>query len=131
MKAGSLPQDADSCDCGQSFQSIADSIPMIADSLPSTVFRAHAALSMSSLLRLPDFSAGLRSVSPSSARRCAVCTSRSSTASAIVGSPNTAESYNSRSDHNARHNYGSSTLLARDQQTPTALGALQKAEIKK
>ena len=40
---------------------------MIADSLPSTVFRAHAALSMSSLLRLPDFSAGLRSVSPSSA----------------------------------------------------------------
>ena len=25
---------ADSCDCGQSFQSIADSIPMIADSSP-------------------------------------------------------------------------------------------------
>jgi hypothetical protein len=32
---------------------------------------------------LPDFSVGLRRVSPSRARRCAVCTNRSSTASAI------------------------------------------------
>ena len=36
--------------------------------------------------RLPDFSDGLRRVSPSSARRCAVCTRRSRMASAIVGS---------------------------------------------
>ena len=36
--------------------------------------------------RLPDFSDGLRRVSPSRARRCAVCTRRSRTASAIVGS---------------------------------------------
>jgi hypothetical protein len=35
---------------------------------------------------LPDFSGGLRRVSPSRARRCAVCTRRSRTASAIVGS---------------------------------------------
>jgi hypothetical protein len=34
---------------------------------------------------LPDFSGGLRRVSPSRARRCAVCTRRSRTASAIVG----------------------------------------------
>jgi len=35
---------------------------------------------------LPDFSGGLRRVSPSRARRCAVWTRRSRTASAIVGS---------------------------------------------
>ena len=34
---------------------------------------------------LPDFSGGFRRVSPSRARRCAVCTRRSRTASAIVG----------------------------------------------
>jgi hypothetical protein len=63
--------------------------------LPSTALRAHSAVSVSSFPRLVAFSGGLRRVSPSSARRCAVWTRRSRTASAIVGSPNTAESYNS------------------------------------
>jgi hypothetical protein len=54
--------------------------------LPSTASRAHSAVSVSSFPHLPDFSGGLRRVSPSRARRCAVCTRRSRTASAIVGS---------------------------------------------
>ena len=54
--------------------------------LPSTASRAHSAASVSSLPRLPEFSGGLRRVSPSSVRRCAVCTRRSRTASAMVGS---------------------------------------------
>jgi hypothetical protein len=54
--------------------------------LPSTALRAHSALSVSSFPRLPEFSGGLRRVSPSRARRCAVWTRRSRTASAIVGS---------------------------------------------
>src|SRR6266852_3560778 len=54
--------------------------------VPSTASRAHSAVSVSSVPRLRDFSGGLRKVSPSRARRCAVCTRRSRTASAIVGS---------------------------------------------
>ena len=56
---------------------------------------AHEQLKKRAHAHLPDFSGGLRRVSPSRARRCAVCTRRSRTASAIVGSPNIAESYNS------------------------------------
>ena len=40
---------------------------MIADSSPVDASMAHSALSVSSLLGLPGFSVGLRSVSPSSA----------------------------------------------------------------
>ena len=54
--------------------------------LPSTALRAHSAVSVSSFPRLGAFSGGLRRVSPSRARRCAVWTRRSRTASAIVGS---------------------------------------------
>ena len=47
---------------------------------------AHEQLKKRAHAHLPDFSGGLRRVSPSRARRCAVCTRRSRTASAIVGS---------------------------------------------
>src|SRR6516165_3461740 len=47
---------------------------------------AHAQLKKRAHAHLPDFSGGLRRVSPSRVRRCAVCTRRSRTASAIVGS---------------------------------------------
>jgi hypothetical protein len=52
--------------------------------LPSTALRAHSAVSVSSFPRLAVFSGGLRRVSPSRARRCAVWTRRSRTASAIL-----------------------------------------------
>ena len=85
---------ADSGDCGQVFRLIADTdsdrsrtaFRRSRTVLPSAASRVHSAVSVSSLVCLPDFSGGLRRVSPSSARRCAVCTRRSRTASAIVGS---------------------------------------------